>query len=61
MLVILVEQVAVVADIFGYLLFYLLDQIKLILLCEIVQENQLFVFVSLPEFGERVKIYGIFE
>jgi hypothetical protein len=60
-LIIFIQQVAIVADICGYLLLYLLDQIKFILLTQIVEENQLFVFVSLTKFWQWVEIYGIFK
>lgn len=60
-LIIFIQQVAIVADICGYLLLYLLDQIKFILLSQIVEENQLLVFVSLTKFWQWVEIYGIFK
>jgi len=60
-LIIFIEQVAIVADICGYLLLYLLDQIKFILLSQIVEKNQLLVFVSLTKFWQWVEIYGIFK
>lgn len=60
-LIIFIQQVAIVADICGYLLLYLLDQIKFILLSQIVEENQLLVFVSLTKFWQWIEIYGIFK
>jgi hypothetical protein len=60
-LIIFIQQVAIVADICGYLLLYLLDQIKFILLSQIVEKNQLLVFVSLTKFWQWVEIYGIFK
>ncbi len=55
------NQTTIIANIFGYLWLYLLDQIKFILLGQIIKENQLIIFVSLTKFRHRIEIYGVFE
>jgi len=51
------NQTSVVANIFGYLGLYLLDQIKFIFLGQVIKENQLIVFVSLTKFWHWIEVY----